>query len=140
MNLPQVGQIYDTETSEVWITSQNILCSKAKEGAVYDVQKAQAGIDFKDWLRQGKRFYFLTDATGVRKISFEARRLFMKDLNPQKYHAIAIVAKNQLSRIIASMALGLNRLNIPVKVVTSWAEGEQWLLELQGENVAREVV
>ena len=65
----------------------------------------------------------------VKKVDRDARALFSSQESKEAFSAVALVAGNPVSRILANFFLGLNRVPLPTKLFGTPDEARAWLVQ-----------
>lgn len=79
-------------------------------------------------MKKGKKLPLVIDLGDIRKSSPENRR-YVKEFAERNYTNVAIIIKNNISKIVGNFALGLNRPEVPTRLFNDFESAKKWALE-----------
>ncbi len=125
---------HKTATAEYWMDENDILHSRLDKNARVDEDNARENIAVRNCIRPNYRVGVMLDLGSVFSVNYEARKLTQKHATLDKYYAVAILAQNTIARLIGSMALGMNSVEVPTKVFSDEKKAYEWLLEMKNHD------
>lgn len=124
---------------KLWVEEElGIVYSQPIEGAVIGYEEALEVIRIRRKLQGGRRMGLLSDPRGVRKVDCHARKVLSENASKKDLYAVALLAENAVSRMVANMAVGFNRPEVPTKVFSDRNKAISWLLEQKALEVGKE--
>lgn len=122
-----------TESVEMYLDSENILRVKAHEGATLDLDQAKKDLEIMREVAGDKKVYVISNISGARAMSVEARN-FVSEVFPSQFLAAALIIGNPVSRIIGNFFIGLNRADMKSRLFTSEEKALNWIRKLAKEQ------
>ena len=115
--------------TEMWVEGDIIHVKVFKEKITIDDVKesVQSSAELAQTF-EGKA-KVLVDGGALKSIERDARIYIAQTMTADKYAKAAGVPRNPVQRLIASFALGLQKVEIPAKVFGNMEEAEKWLKE-----------
>jgi hypothetical protein len=125
MTPPESAEVFETENSKYWFVGDLLyIVSKPGPEPDLEVQKKRTE-DFKKMLG-GKKVCAIVDISNASPSSKKSREYNTIEL-PNIFKAMAFVTKNPLSRMLASLYLGMKPLPFPVKMCSNEEEAHKWI-------------
>ncbi len=119
--------VVKTRNAEIWIDEQ---------GICHDIYAEGTHLTFEDTLNEcriisemsdHKKVPILVNLNNVKYVSRESRMYYAGEEAEKIFKAVALLVGTQISRLIGSFFIGLNKPVMPVKLFTSEKEALKWL-------------
>ena len=119
--------VFETRAFKVWLGEDGITRTIVKPGVKVTLTDAKERIAAVSRCTGGRRLPVLADVRGIKGISREARQYMAGNEAVAATLAVGIIVGSPLSRVVASIMLGLNRTPFPIKLFTSEPAALDWL-------------
>jgi len=124
--------LLETETHLFW-EEEGILCFKYKQ-PVIDLDVARNGIAIRAKLTQNAQRLVFSDCSLVNNVTSEARIYYASVLTAKTTMALAVLAPNMITKVLAAFFLNFNRPKMPYKFFGTKQKAFQWLHEIGERN------
>ncbi len=115
----------ETETHIFW-EEEGIICFKYKVEVV-DLNVAKNGVETRAKLTHNENRLVYADCSIAKKATSEARIYYASVLTGQTTIALAILAPNMITKVIASFFLNFNKPKMPCKFFSTKQKALEWL-------------
>jgi hypothetical protein len=117
-------------TGRYWVDGEGFFRGQCFESAEQTLVDAVEQLRAQAIQGEGRKRPFLMDISLVRSLSRDARNYYTRSPEANAlYSCVALVVGSPLSRAVGNFFIGINKPPMPIRVVTSEAEGLAWLRE-----------
>lgn len=102
---------------------------KYKPGVLIDLAAAKKVVSDRLALCAGRDFLSITDVTGVKNITKEARDYFSKGDGVKHMIRLALIIGSPITRMMSNFWLEISKPAIPTRTFTSEKDARAWLSE-----------
>lgn len=118
-----------TKTHKYFFLDQNILVSEILPNIDFTLEELEKNNEYRRNLIGENQVCFLVDIRNIKSINYETREAARKEAESGLYIAIALLVENSVSKLIAGIALGFNKPNVPIKIFDNQEQAVSWLNE-----------
>lgn len=120
-------KVVKTSNAEIWIDELGICHHIYTEGAHLTFEDTLNECRIISEISGFKKVLILVDINNVKHVPRESRMYYASKEAEKIFKAAALLVGTQMSRLLGSFFLGLNKPAMPVKLFTSEIEAIKWL-------------
>ncbi len=118
--------VRQTSTTQMWIEN-GILYSQVRNYVIINEEDAIENDALRQEMLDGRSIPILVDMRKIRFISEKARRQTKNSADKNNLKVIAILVESQMTKLLGSFALKVNRPKVETKLFTDEKLALQWL-------------